>query len=93
MNVHKLALAGGFAAVLTTVCASASLVAQAGRGAPPAPVPPANAKELIARAKVLAKTDLLEEWQSLCEPTAATIAVRTDRSPGVLEPVKVFDNL
>jgi metallo-beta-lactamase class B len=93
MNVHKLALLCGFAAVLTTVGASALLVAQAGRGAPPTPVPPPNAAELIARAKVLAGTDLLEEWQSLCAPTPATIAVRQDKSPGVLEPVKVFDNL
>ena len=92
MDAYRLAIAGACAAFLLTVGASDRLLAQRGRGAerPPAP---ANAKELIARAKVAAKTDLLEEYQSLCEPTPETIAVRQDRTQGLLEPAKVFDNL
>ena len=93
MNAHKLALAGGCAALLLTVCTPNGLHAQERRAPPPKPAPPANAAELIARAKVAAKTDLLEEWQSLCAPTPETIAVRKDSTPGLLEPTKVFDNL
>lgn len=93
MTVSKLVVATGCAALLSMVCASGNLSAQGRREPPPKPVPPANAAELIARAKVAAKTDLLDEWQSLCSPTPETIAVRKDNTPGTLEPTKVFDNL
>ena len=54
---------------------------------------PADVARYLADAKKAAGTDLREEYQSLCEPTPAMIAVRKDRTQGIMEPAHPFDNL
>lgn len=81
-SARRAAAAALAAAAATTLLASAPASSQA-----------TDAKALINKARGLARSDLRAEFQSLCEPTPETIAVRKDQTRGVMQPIRVFDNL
>lgn len=81
-SVRRVAAAALATAAATMFLASAPASSQA-----------TDAKALINKARDLAGSDLRTEFQSLCEPTPETIAVRKDQTRGVMQPIRVFDNL
>lgn len=79
---------------LSIACAAFTIsIASLPASAAPETAQTTEAKALIEKARKVAGSDLREQFQSLCEPTPATIAVRKDRTPGIMQPTKVFDNL